>query len=907
MSKADFPESYKDPVYASLDSSNEQKYGLPAGLLSSIRTEGERTNASRVSSAGAQTPYQFIPSTRKAILDKYGIDVALSPANASEGAALLLQEALKRNQGDPEQAVREYHGGTNRAAWGKVNDAYWQRVSSGLEQSRKATLDNDFASWLKANPAVPAGRSTDAVQPLTQSSMTESSAPQAATGMTPASSVAGQQPAPTDALSADFKTWLAQKNAPPITAGQSAYQPSDAVNQIPGISADKPVPPQPQPGPAPSLAERAIGAGEVGLSTITGMTGGTLGMIGGTLKGLAEQILSGQFGTPQAADLVERSAAEGQRALTYEPRTPVGQSMAETAGGLMQNLVPIGAVAPTMPPIVTTPGKVPAGVLARAGAEGVARDIGGARAAAAVGAVGDTAARMADVIKSGATTLPRRALQAAQESLAPSPSAPPVGATAANEPAPAGVGAAATPRAAQRVATAEQLGFTGDRALTVGQATRDPAQLKFEIETAKQPETGAPLRERIQNQNEHVLNSFDQWVDQTGAEAPNLRAVGKVVDDALVKQAAKDKTEINVAGAIARRSPEARAIVDQMRDVAIGEGDNAIVSTPLKYLNDQPTGLSSTKVPDAAKQYAIRIGIAEMRDGELVPNPNATVAQLEKWRQEINGATGYERADIRHATILKALIDGQTEPLAGPLFQRLRSLRTRYAQNYENIGAIDKLMSLKPGTTDRQVAFEDVWKHSILDGSLDDTRQVRRVLQRAGPDGHQAWRELQGQTMRWVQEQAFGNSATDARGNRVLSPPKLDKAIRTLDADGKLEFIFGKRGAQTLRDVNDIAKEIKTAPPESAINMSNTASTLLSSSADVALGIFTGIPAPLATAARAGIKYIKDNALRRRIAESLDGLRAQRPASSLPPAPPPRGNVAPPAPPAPSPQGATVH
>lgn len=893
MSKTDFPESYKDPVYASLDSSNEQKYGLPTGMLSSIRTEGERTNASRVSSAGAQTPYQFIPATRKAILDKYGIDVALSPANASEGAALLLQESLKRNQGDPEQAVREYHGGTNRAAWGKVNDAYWQRVSSGMEQSRKTTLDNDFANWLKANPAVPAGRSTAAVQPLDQSPMTDSSAPQAAAGMTPSSSAAGQQPAPTDALSADFKAWLAQKSAPPA-AGQSAYQPSEAVTQIPGVSADKPVPPQPQPGPEPSLAQKIVGAGEVGLSTATGMTGGTLGMIGGTLKGLAEQILSGQFGTPQAADLVERSAAEGQRALTYEPRTPVGQSMAETAGGLMQNLVPIGAVAPTMPPIVTTPGKVPAGVLARAGAEGVARDIGGARAAAAVGAVGDTAARMADVITSGATTLPRRAIQAAQESLAPSPSAPPVGAAAANDSAMVGVGAAATPRAVQRVATAEQLGFTGDRGLTVGQATRDPAQLKFEIETAKQPETGAPLRERIANQNEHVLNSFDQWVDQTGAEAPNLRAVGKIVDDALVKQAAKDKAEINVAYKAAEKAGEMEQPV--------------ALQAAVKHLNDVAPESGTAPLIDVARRVAIKLGVAaEDGSGNLVPQP-VSLKTAEQFRKVISRATDYEPTNVRQATILKSAIDDATMGAGGDLYKQARALRQRYAQNYENVGAIDKLMSLKRGTTDRQVAFEDVFQHSILNGRLDDVRQLRRVLHRSGTDGHQAWRELQGQTMRWVQEQAFGNSATDARGNRVLSPAKLDRAIHTLDADGKLEFIFGRRGAQTLRDINDVAKEIKTAPPESAINMSNTASTLLSSSADVALGIFTGIPAPLATAARAGLKYVKDAALRRRIAESLDGLRAQRPASSLPPAPPPRGNVAPPAPPAPpAPQGAAVH
>ena len=77
--------------------------------------------------------------------------------------------------------------------------------------------------------------------------------------------------------------------------------------------------------------------------------------------------------------------------------------------------------------------------------------------------------------------------------------------------------------------------------LTKGRATRDPAQLKFEVETAKLPDAGAPIRDRYVQQNDQILRNFDAWIDQTGAEAPNLRAVGQSVDSALVKQAASDR------------------------------------------------------------------------------------------------------------------------------------------------------------------------------------------------------------------------------------------------------------------------------------------------------------------------------------------------------------------------------
>lgn len=129
MADAAFPESYQDPAYAAADSATTDKLGLPPGLLAAVRTRGERSNASATNSNGTMTPYQFIPATRDAILDKYGIDVKLSPQNASEGAGLLLKDSLASNGGSIPQAVAAYHGGTDPANWGPKTQAYVQRVT----------------------------------------------------------------------------------------------------------------------------------------------------------------------------------------------------------------------------------------------------------------------------------------------------------------------------------------------------------------------------------------------------------------------------------------------------------------------------------------------------------------------------------------------------------------------------------------------------------------------------------------------------------------------------------------------------------------------------------------------------------------------------------------------------------
>lgn len=640
--------------------------------------------------------------------------------------------------------------------------------------------------------------------------------------------------------------------------------------QIPVDPRVKAPPAQRQPSGPQSLADKAIGAGEAALTTVTGATGGAMGMLAGTLQGLAEQILSGQFGTQQAAGMVEKRAAEGAQALTYQPRTETGQDYAETVGKAMQQLVPVAGVAPALAVPGAARPPVPARVAARAGAEGVARDVattaaravdavapGAVDAQAAGQAAAATVARTADrlgTLAQGATTLPRRALEAARRQ----PDAEPTPGTLGS------VGAAGTDMATQRRTNAAALGFTGDAALTKGQATRDPAQLKFEVETAKLSDAGQPLRQRAVAQNEQILANFDHWADQTGAQAPDLRAVGVAVDRALVEQAKRDKVQIRAAYKAAEKAGEM--------------ADPVTLQSAIAHINEAMPDADMAPIISAARKRALRYGIAvEGADGELIPQPT-TLNVAERFRQSIGDAVDYQRQNVRHATIIKGLLDEATDGLGGNLYRDARALRARFAQNYEDRAVISKLLNTKRGTSDRAVAFEDVFDHTVKKGSLDDLRNVRRVLQRSGDDGAQAWRELQGQTVRWIRDEATKNVATDSAGRRVVSAAGLDKAVRTLDADGRLDFLLGKRGAQQVRDINELAKYVKTVPPEAATNTSNTVSALLGAFGDVGLSGVAGAPVPVVTMTRVVRQYVKDRALRKRIEDALaDVERRQAP------------------------------
>jgi len=372
---------------------------------------------------------------------------------------------------------------------------------------------------------------------------------------------------------------------------------------------------------------------------------------------------------------------------------------------------------------------------------------------------------------------------------------------------------------------------------------------------AKLPETGEPLRERFAVQNRQLQQNMDAFIDMTGAEAPDLRSVGLSVDKALRERAARDKTKIRTLYKDAEKAGELE------QPVTLGN--------VVQHLTESAPEAEVANVLKATRAKALQLGVAvEDASGNLVPQP-VTLKTAELFRRSINGATNAEPTNIRQASIMKQLVDGDTEGLGGNLYKQARRARSEYASNYENIGLVKQLLGLKRGSEDRAIALEDVLRRSVIDPStsLDTVRQVRRLLQTGGENGAQAWKELQGGTLRHIKDEALKNVAPDQMGNRVMSPAQLDRVITQLDKSGKLDFVFGKKGAEQLRTINDVAKDVLTAPA-GAVNTSNTA-TVLAGLIDVAISGTSGVPAPIMTSFRVITNSIKDARLKTKVRKAL--------------------------------------
>lgn len=865
------PNSFKDPYWTDLATQTEAKIGLPQGLLAAIVTKGERSNNDQVSEAGAKTPFQIIPATRKAAIDKYGIDPYLSPENAADVAGMLLKDSLARNKGDVVAAVSEYHGGTDKANWGPRTRSYVARVVGDQQAIQQGAPAAGGSTFQRAQAAVPQPNTNGIAQVFyayktgkmspdeasqfesdVKSGLVMLSRGQVLNGQTQTSPTAKPDaimlpPAISDAyrngkLSKQEKTDLEND----IKAGVVKI-PAGGSDLIPG-GPDWKAPTEHvtaqqlqqkdlynQQHPAPGIIDKAIGAGEAVLTTATGATGGTLGMIGGAGKQIASSILDGSFGTNEAANLVEKSAMKGAQALTYMPRTETGREYAQNVGDVMQQAIPVmpltaelgmlgASIKTAQPAIQATSRMAAAPVIAGAG-----------RAAEAVQS---GAMKTVEAVKNA----PGRAMEMVGMR---EPTARPTPGTMASG------GSAGTDIATMRQVAASELPVPVE--LTKGQATRDFAQQRFEQEAAKNPELGAPIRERMEQQNKAVRQSFDSWIDETGSQAPDSRATGIAVDKAVRAKAARDKVEIRTAYKEAEKAGETAQPVSTQ----------SIVDA----LNESVSAESTAPVLGAAKKELLRLGGAvEDANGQLVAK-DMTLGSTEQLRKFVNKTTGSDATNIKFAGDLKRAIDTSTAGAGGELYQRARGLRAKYADQYENHSVISDLLNNKRGSSDRRVALEDVADRVLYRGSLDDMRFARKVLQTGGEDGKQAWKEIQGSALRDIRDAATKNVARDSAGNEVISASGLDKAIKRLDSEGKLDYLYGKKGAEQLRAVNDLAKVMFTSPP-GAVNTSNTASVLLAAM-DMAVSGSAGMPLPIMSGLKMLVKNVKDRKLRARIQDAL--------------------------------------
>lgn len=371
-------------------------------------------------------------------------------------------------------------------------------------------------------------------------------------------------------------------------------------------------------------------------------------------------------------------------------------------------------------------------------------------------------------------------------------------------------------------------------------------------ELAKNNEVGGPIRERLAEQQEALRQNFDRFIDETGSEVwENAREKGVVVDQALKKLADVGKTRIRVLYKRAEKAGELAEPVDY---------------APIKAFIEEQDATTRQKLAPVLDAVANQLTKNDPNNTGAIP-----INALESVRKLINKVAQPGTPDATFGAELKDLIDTATEGKGGDLYQQARAARIQYRKTFEDAGLVKKLMGTKPGTTDRQVALEKVAEQAIYSGgtALDDIKALKGVLDQASARGERAWRELQGATLEHIRDQAYKGITTDQSGQRVLNAKNLDTVITNLDRSGKLDYVLGRQTANLLRTINDVAKDVVTAPPGS-VNASNTSSAAMNAMDTLATWGLTSMPIPAGKLLSGFRSTLQNRELRKEVKRLLD-------------------------------------
>jgi hypothetical protein len=412
--------------------------------------------------------------------------------------------------------------------------------------------------------------------------------------------------------------------------------------------------------------------------------------------------------------------------------------------------------------------------------------------------------------------------------------------------APASVGAAGVDIQTQRLQRLKELPFpiTAEKS----QITRDPADVRFARETTKDPVLGKPFQERYAEQNNLLQKNLDFFAEQTGSEKLGLpqadfaKSLTQLVDEK--KQGRKQ--EVNLAYEAARSAGETAELVD--------------IKPLQNWVKDNKSSAKNAPVIQTVESEIKRLS----KDGKISLN------DIEEIRKTINDVYDVSPTNARFGGRAIKVIDQVTEGKGGDLYKQARSLSSNFKTEFQDTPAVAKITAMKRGTTQRQVALEDLVDNVMLKGTGEDVRQLFASLERMGPEGQTMINDLRGYVAEAIKNQATKGVQRDINGKPYLETKSLDTIVNNLDKSKKLEFLFGKKGAEQYRTINEAVKDLQTIPRETT-NPSGTAAQLLAGMAEMGgQYAMTGIPVPLITLAKKGVDVRRQQKQMKKIREFLD-------------------------------------
>lgn len=362
---------------------------------------------------------------------------------------------------------------------------------------------------------------------------------------------------------------------------------------------------------------------------------------------------------------------------------------------------------------------------------------------------------------------------------------------------------------------------------TKGQMERNKTQLTKEENQQKDSNSNVAKIHDAQDERFHQI--LDEEVKKIGPSpaADTRGGVGDSVQGAAREKAAGAKTGYDKDFETARNTePNAQVSASPLRDL--------LQKSPhLQNLDFVKSWLAKAKLeveipgtkgkpgtPASKSTYPDGTPVVRAKPGtpgtpSITAYKGVTLNDLFDLRTDATAIAKKGGKEGYYASQVARVIDKSMEevPAAAKNWRKAIDSYKAYKTEFKDQGRVAALVENKRSAKgDPRIAREDTFQHSIVTGSAKNVSQIKQTLTTGGAKGVQAWKDLQAETLRYLQEKASGKREIQGEtGSRQFNSSFLDH-FNELDKDGKIDVIFDKPTATRLRGVAKMVHDARTKP-----------------------------------------------------------------------------------------------
>jgi hypothetical protein len=476
------------------------------------------------------------------------------------------------------------------------------------------------------------------------------------------------------------------------------------------------------------LLDKALGLGEAGLTTLTGMVAAPIGAV----AGIGGTLTSGKYGTQEGIKAGQKTAEQVQQALTYQPTTPEGQQYIQQLQSAFEasKLPPVGVPEAMSLGMAQRPKPVQ---MPKVRIEPVAPRAGlqpaGAAATTNKAILEQAIAQVSPEVAAELKTVNPKDIN---------------------------------PKALANITEAESLKYPVR--LTLGQAAEDPNLISSERNARA---TQTEYLQRFSEQNKALLNNVNDVKETT---APDVFAPNYVANAEGAMEFVGNKIKENE-----QATKEAYKALDEFGAGKIQVDSKAFADNALKALTEK-------------EDIDFLPSVIKTKIDSYLNGKEMNFAQYENLRTQIARETRKaQRADDGNAVHALTLVRGELEklPLIGEtveakaLADKARAVaKSEFDLVNRDSPAYNKIYAdIVNGKADTK----DFIQSAVLRSKNADFAKTMELFK----DDPVATQHLRAGAL-----DVIIKDATDASGN--FKPAKFNKAIENLDVNGKLTPLFGE-------------------------------------------------------------------------------------------------------------------